>query len=162
MQQQAAAYLPSDARPRESYRGRKVFVFATRLTRLTHVLAGTSAELAMEMATAKVTDRFGGTRIATNLQALLSSSRGDALRGAIVLIASDGWDSDPPDDLAMVMAKIRRRAHRLIWVNPRAAAPGFAPKVAAMAAALPFCDDLLPANSIRQLTELVATIGRSG
>ena len=73
-----------------------------------------------------------------------------------MLIASDGWDSDPPDDLAMVMAKIRRRAHRLIWVNPRATAPGFAPKVAAMAAALPFCDDLLPANSIRQLTELVS------
>ncbi len=161
MQQQAAAYfhlMRALARATEA----EVFVFATRLTRLTHVLAGASAELAMEMATAKVTDRFGGTRIATNLQALLSSSRGDALRGAIVLIASDGWDSDPPDDLAMVMAKIRRRAHRLIWVNPRAAAPGFAPKVAAMAAALPFCDDLLPANSIRQLTELVATIGRSG
>ena len=69
------------------------------LTRLTAALAHTSAELAMEQATAKVTDRFGGTRIATSVPGPLSSRRGNACRGAIVLIASDGWDSDPPRPL---------------------------------------------------------------
>ena len=47
----------------------EVFAFATTLTRLTPALAHRSAEVAIEQATAKVVDRFGGTRIATNVQA---------------------------------------------------------------------------------------------
>ena len=72
-----------------------------------------------------MTDRFGGTRIATSLEALLRSRHGTPCAAAIVVIASDGWDSDPPEALAAAMARLRRRAHRVIWVNPRAAAPGF-------------------------------------
>ena len=117
-----------------------------------------SAELAIEQATAKVADRFGGTRIASNLRALLSSSRGNACRGAIVVVASDGWDADPPEQLAKAMAKLRRRAYRVIWLNPRVAAPHFAPEVGAMAAALPYVDDLLPANTIRSLADVVSAI----
>ena len=116
----------------------------------------------MQQATAKVTDRFGGTRIATSVLELLSSSRGNACRGAIVLIASDGWDSDPPGQLGVAMARLRRRAHRIIWLNPRMAAPGFAPEVASMAAALPFCDELLPADTIGALLDVVSAIVRSG
>ena len=61
------------------------------------MLAHRSAEVAIEQATARVADRFGGTRIATNVQALLASRHGNAVRGAIVVIGSDGWDSDPPE-----------------------------------------------------------------
>jgi hypothetical protein len=139
----------------------EVFAFATVLTRLTPALAHASAEVAVEQATAKVVDRFGGTRIATNVQALLSSRHGDACRGAIVLIGSDGWDSDSPEELAGAMARLRRRAHRVIWMNPRVAAPGFAPLVGAMAAALPYCDDLLAADCVEGLSEVVAAIVRS-
>ena len=114
----------------------------------------------MAQATAKVTDRFGGTRIASNLQALLSSHHGGALRGAIVLIGSDGWDSDPPEALAAAMARLRRRAYRVIWMNPRAAAPGFEPRVAPMRAALPYCDQMLPAESFASLVRVVREIAR--
>ncbi|MGY4682749.1 VWA domain-containing protein [Micromonospora aurantiaca (nom. illeg.)] len=100
-----------------------------------------------------MTDRFGGTRIATNLRGLLASPHGDAVRGAVVLIGSDGWDSDPPAELAAVMARLSRRAHRIVWLNPRAGAPGFAPLVAGMAAALPYCDRLLPAATFRDLLD---------
>ena len=157
MQHQAAAYfhlMRAVARTTDA----EVFAFATRLTRLTPVLAQASAELAIEQATAKVADRFGGTRIASNLRALLSSSRGNACRGAIVVVASDGWDADPPEQLAKAMAKLRRRAYRVIWLNPRVAAPQFAPEVGAMAAALPYVDDLLPANTIRSLADVVSAI----
>lgn len=136
----------------------EVFAFATMLTRLTPALAHASADVAVEQATAKVVDRFGGTRIATNVRALLSSRHGDACRGAIVLIASDGWDSDPPGELAGAMARLRLRAHRVIWMNPRVAAPGFAPLVGAMAAALPYCDNLVAADTIQGLSDVVAAI----
>ena len=47
---------------------------------------------------------------------------------------------------------LSRRAYRILWLNPRAGATGFAPKVGGMAAALPFCDHLLPAATFTDLT----------
>ena len=84
MQAQATAYLHL-MRAFALRAGAEVFAFATRLTRLTPVLAHRSAEVAIEQATTLVTDRFGGTRIATNLQALLASRHANAVRGAIVV-----------------------------------------------------------------------------
>ncbi|MEV1157441.1 VWA domain-containing protein [Micromonospora chokoriensis] len=145
----------------------EVFAFATTLTRLTVVLRRTSAAEAVAQASAAVTDRYGGTRIATNLRALLTSHHAEAVRGAVVVIGSDGWDSDPPDDLAAVMARLNRRAYRIVWLNPRAGAPGFAPRVGGMAAALPYCDRMLPAGTFqdllvvaRQLQSVTCTEGR--
>ena len=157
MQAQAAAYLHL-MRGLALRADAEVFAFATSLTRLTAVLAHKSAAVAIEQATAKVTDRFGGTRIASNVQALLSSHHGGSTRGAVVIIGSDGWDSDPPERLAAAMARLRRRAYRVIWMNPRAAAPQFEPLVATMAAALPYCDEMLPADTFRSLAHLGAAI----
>jgi uncharacterized protein len=148
-----AAVLSADA---------EVFAFATTLTRLTSALTHRSVDVAIEQASATVVDRFGGTRIASNLDALLRSRHGGVLRGAVVVIASDGWDSDPPLALAASMARLRRRAHRVIWMNPRVAASGFAPLVGAMAAALPYCDDLLPAHDLRALGEAFDAVARAG
>jgi len=120
------------------------------------------AVLAMQQATEKVTDRFGGTRIGSSIRALLASRHGGAIRGAIVIVASDGWDSDPPDELARVMARVHRRAYQVLWLNPRVAAPDFAPLVGAMAAALPYCDDVLPAHNVRALGDVVEAIVRAG
>jgi len=150
MRAQAAAYLHL-MRAFAMVADAEVFAFATTLTRLTPALRHASAQEAIARATATVTDRFGGTRIAANIGALLDSHHGNALRGAIVIVASDGWDSDPPERLAAAMIRLRRRAYRIVWLNPRAGAPGFAPRVAAMAAALPFCDRLLPAATFQDL-----------
>ena len=152
MRAQAAAYLHL-MRAFATVADAEVFAFATTLTRLTPVLRHTSAQEAVAQATATVADRFGGTRIAANIGALLDSHHGNALRGAVVIVASDGWDSDPPERLAAAMARLRRRAYRIVWLNPRAGAPGFAPRVAAMAAALPFCDRLLPAATFQDLAD---------
>lgn len=74
----------------------EVFAFSTSLTRLTAALSHRSAEVALEQASAKVTDRYSGTRLGSSLAALLAPPHGAALRGAVVVIASDGWDSDSP------------------------------------------------------------------
>jgi uncharacterized protein len=146
MQAQAAAYLHL-MRALAVVADAETFAFATQLTRLTGVLTPDC-----------VPDRFGGTRIASNVRALLASHHGDALRGAVVIIGSDGWDSDPPEELAAAMARLYRRAHRVIWMNPRAGSPGFAPQVAAMAAALPYCDALMPADTFRSLLAVIEEI----
>jgi len=161
MQSYAAAYLHL-MRAVAVTTDAEVFAFATTLTRLTPVLTHKSPLVATEQATEKVVDRFGGTRIASNVRALLASRHGGATRGAIVIIASDGWDSDPPDELARVMARLRRQAYQVLWLNPRAGAPGFAPLVGGMAAALPYCDQVLPADNIHALVDVVGAIVGAG
>ncbi len=129
----------------------ETFAFSTSLTRLTPTLALRSAEEAITRATDEVVDRYGGTHLATSLGTMLRSRHGNALRGGVLVIASDGWDSDPPEMLAAVMARARRRAKRIVWLNPRAAAPGFEPLVGSMAAALPYCDVFLPGDTLGSL-----------
>ncbi|MEV0842302.1 VWA domain-containing protein [Actinocatenispora sera] len=157
MQAEATAYL---ALGRAFVRAAdaEVFAFATGLTRLTPVLRRRSAVTAMAQATDAVGDRFGGTRIATNLRALLASRHADLVRGAIVLIGSDGWDSCPATELAAELARVRRRAHRILWINPRAGVPGFQPRVASMAAALPYCDRLLPGATLTALRGVIDAV----
>lgn len=137
----------------------EAFAFATTLTRLTPVLRGGGPPGAVvRRAGDLVADRFGGTRIAGNVADLLRSRWAPVLRGSVVVIASDGWDTDPPERLAEVLLRLRRRAFRVCWLNPRAAAPGFAPKVATMAAALPYCDSFLPADTFAALATAIETI----
>ncbi|GIE34798.1 hypothetical protein Ait01nite_078430 [Actinoplanes italicus] len=167
MRAQATAYLQM-MRAFTTAADAEVFAFATRLTRLTVPLRHTSPREAVEQAGAAVDDRFGGTRIAANISALLDSHHGNTVRGGIVIIASDGWDSDPPEAMTAAMARLRRRAYQIMWLNPRAGTAGWAPEVGGMAAALPFCDQLLPAATFADLTaaaELLrqaATIRRAG
>ncbi|HEU4362314.1 MAG TPA: VWA domain-containing protein, partial [Mycobacterium sp.] len=149
----AAALRQAGIRP-------EVFAFSTALTRLTAVLAHRSPEVALQRANAKVADRYGGTRLGRSLETLLSAPHGNALRGAVVMIASDGWDSEPPEVLDRALARLRRRAALLIWLNPRAAQPGFQPLAGSMAAALPYCDLLMPAHSLTGLRELFVALGR--
>ena len=99
-----------------------MFAFSTSLTRLTPVLSHRSAEVALARANDKVGDRYGGTHLGRSLAALLGGPHGNALRGAVVVIASDGWDADPSRDAERAMARLRRRAELVVWLNPRAAA----------------------------------------
>ncbi|MGB3481195.1 MAG: VWA domain-containing protein [Mycobacterium sp.] len=136
----------------------EVFVFATSVHRITPVLAHRSAEAALARANATVVDRYGGTHLGASVAEMLTSTHGQAVRGAVVVIASDGWDSDPPEVLEKAMARLARRAHTVVWLNPRVAAAGFAPLAGSMAAALPYCDVFLPANSIEGLREFLVAI----
>ncbi|VBA34118.1 hypothetical protein LAUMK13_00405 [Mycobacterium innocens] len=148
----AAALQQAGVRP-------EVFAFSTSLTRLTAVLSHRSAEVALQRANAKVTDRYGGTFIGRSVGALLAPPYGNALRGAVVIIASDGWDSDPPDVLDHALARVRRRAELLIWLNPRVAQAKFRPLTGSMAVALPYCDLFLSAHSLAGLRQLFALAG---
>lgn len=159
MQPVAAAHLHL-MRALAQQRRAEVFAFSTTLTRLTPTLRESTPEQALASAADLVTDRLGGTRIASSLRALLESHHGGLLRGAVLVIASDGWDSDPPEEMAAVMARVRRRTHTVLWLNPRAGAPGFAPGTGAMAAALPHCDLMLPADSFASLRAAVETIAQ--
>ncbi len=134
----------------------EVFAFATELTRLTPALRTRSTEQAMERATEQVGDRFGGTKLASSLGTLLSHRVwGSMVRGAVIVVISDGWDTESPEIMDVRMQRLGRLAHRVIWVNPRAAAPAFEPLVGSMAAALPHCDQFLSGHSVRAMEDVL-------
>jgi uncharacterized protein len=70
------------------------------------------------------------------------------------VILSDGWDRGDPAQLAEEAARLRRVAHRVIWLNPLRARPGYEPLARGMAAALPHVDHFLAGHSIGSLEQL--------
>jgi uncharacterized protein with von Willebrand factor type A (vWA) domain len=137
----------------------EAFVFATRLTRLTRHLAVRDADLALDRATGGAQDWAGGTRLADGIRSFIDEhGRRGAARGAVVVVISDGWAQDDPADIARQLARLARLAHRIVWVNPRKAAPGYRPLAGGMAAALPYCDAFVSGHSFAALQELVRVI----
>jgi uncharacterized protein len=132
----------------------EAFAFGTRLTRITRELAGRDPDCALARAAAAADDWSGGTRIGAAI-AELNRVHGRRIgRGALVVVLSDGWDRGEPEELAEEMARLRRCAHRVVWLNPLAADPRYEPLTRGMRAALPHVDRLLPGNSLRSLEQL--------
>lgn len=138
----------------------EVFVFGTRLTRLTRVLRVTDPDRALRQAAALMPDWSGGTRIGAALREFMDTfGRRGMAHGAVVLVVSDGWERDEPAVLASQMAALAGRAHRVVWANPRSAVPGFEPLTGGMVAALPHVDALVSGHSAAALADVVRALG---
>lgn len=143
--------------------GAEAFVFSTRLTRLTRQLALRDPDEALARAALAAPDWAGGTRIADSIRHFVDEhGRRGLARGAVVVIFSDGWAQEDPALVAAQMARLRRLAHRIIWVNPRKAAPEYRPLTGGMAAALPYCDAFVSGHSYTALAEVAAAIRGDG
>jgi len=140
----------------------EAFVFSTRLTRLTRIMRRTAAPIAIQRAIAAATDRSGGTRIADTLHTFdrLYGSRGMA-HNAVMVIISDGWEVGEPQAVAREMARLKRLAYRIVWVNPHKASPHFAPLAGGMAAALPYCDAFVSGHNFQAMREVAAAIAEA-
>jgi len=137
----------------------EVFVFGTRLTRITRQLRTRSPDAALRLVSEKVVDWSGGTRIGASLHELNRHwVRRTVPSGAVVLLVSDGWERGDPGLLAREMATLRRSCHRLLWIDPLAARPGFEPTTVGLRAALPNVDELVPAASVASLEELASRL----
>jgi uncharacterized protein len=159
MEPYARAYLQFLTSAAGSGPNAEAFVFATRLTRLTRALASRHPERAIQRAAAAAPDWSSGTRIGDALKAFNDRhGRRGMARGAVVVILSDGWERGDPALVAREMERLSRLAHRIVWVNPRAAASGFSPRAGGMSAALPHCDALVSGHSLEALGEVVEAI----
>jgi uncharacterized protein with von Willebrand factor type A (vWA) domain len=132
----------------------EAFAFGTRLTRITRELRGRDPDRALRRATEAVQDFSGGTRIGASLGALNREHGRRVGRGAVVVVLSDGWDRGDPQLLADEMRRLRRCAHRVIWLNPLKAHQDYEPLTRGMSAALPHADHFLAGNSVASLEEL--------
>lgn len=138
----------------------ETFTFGTRLTRITRALGHRNMTLALESVAAIVDDWDGGTRIGPALTAFIANPRyASLLRGAVVLVLSDGLERGNPDPMREAVARIARRAFHLAWLTPLAADPRFRPETRALKDILEFLDQLGNGGSLASLVDHTLHIG---
>jgi hypothetical protein len=137
------------------HRSIELFLFSTRLTRITHQFVRRQIDEALARVRDAARDWSGGTRIGEALRTLNTDWGRRALRGGpVVLLISDGWDLGEPELLKLELARLRRASFRLIWLNPLVGSPGYEPLTRGMRAALPFVDDFLSVRNLESLETL--------
>ncbi len=137
----------------------ETFTVGTRLTHVTRALRSPDADRAIVAAGDVVPDWSGGTRLGETIRVFLDrwGQRGMA-RGAVVVVFSDGWERGDAELLGEQMARLKRVAHRVVWVNPHRGKAGYEPLQTGVLAALPHCDDFLAGHSLATFAALTKVI----
>ena len=133
----------------------ETFAFATRLSRITEQLRGSSYRTALDRLSRDVRDWSGGTRIGASLADFHGRWPRLLDRRTIVVVLSDGWDTGEPEQLAGALQAFGRRAGKVVWLNPLLGSPSYQPLTRGMQAALPHVDVFAPAHNLSSLEKLV-------
>lgn len=139
----------------------EVFAFNTELVWLTPLLARGDVRSVVDRLCASVPDWSGGTRIGESLTSFVERHLQHCTDAkTIVVILSDGLDRGDPRLLAEATRTIRRRARKLIWLNPLLGDPRYEPEARGMRAALPFVDHFAAAHNLESLERLIPYLTR--
>jgi len=140
----------------------EVFTVGTRLTHITRAMRQRDADRALVAASRTVPDWSGGTRLGETLKVFLDrwGQRGMA-RGSVVVVFSDGWERGDVALLAEQMLRLRRLAHRVVWVNPHRGKEGYLPVQQGIVAALPYVDDFVAGHSMATFEELIEVVAHA-
>jgi uncharacterized protein with von Willebrand factor type A (vWA) domain len=145
------------------HRRLEVFLFSTRLTRISRQIRIRRLDAAAAAVSHAVPDWSGGTRIGEALREFHQRwSRRVMHGGPVVLLVSDGWDRGDPAVLRDQIARLQRSSHRLIWLNPLIGTANYAPLTRGLQAALPFVDDFLPVRTLNNLAALAVHLNTIG
>jgi len=136
------------------FRRVETFTFSTRLTRITEHMKSSRSYGQVLRRLGEVRDWSGGTRIGDSLAEFNREWGRIVDRQTIVIVLSDGWDTGDPDVLATELLRIKRRAGRVIWLNPLLGNPSYEPLTRGMAAALPLVDHFASAHNLQSLRDL--------
>jgi uncharacterized protein with von Willebrand factor type A (vWA) domain len=131
------------------------YLFHTRLVRITEALRDKDAMRAIGRLSLMADGFGGGSKIGASLNRFSDTYARRFVDGrSVVMILSDGYDTDVPDQIAQALEKLRKRNCRIIWLNPLKGWADYAPVAAGMAAALPYLDLFSPANTLADLAAL--------
>ncbi|GAA4658915.1 vWA domain-containing protein [Arthrobacter cryoconiti] len=138
----------------------EVFTLGTQLTRVSAALRRTDADDALAQAGRTVPDWSGGTRLGEVMRAFNDRWGQRAIaRGAIVVIASDGWERGDPALLGRQVQRLHQLARRVIWSNPHKGKQGYEPVQQGIKAVLPFVDGFIGGHSLKSFEELLKVVG---
>lgn len=140
----------------------EVFTLGTRLTRVTSALRVPDPENALALAGRTVPDWSGGTRLGEVLRAF-NDRWGQRMvaRGAVVVIASDGWERGDPALLGRQTERLHHLARRIIWANPHRGKAGYEPIQQGIRAVLPHVDFFIGGHSMQSFEELLDVVANA-
>jgi len=134
----------------------ETFAFATTLHHISKELNKFSINKSLQEVINKIPDWSGGTKIGASLEQFNNEFGHKYLTSkTLVIVLSDGWDTDEVDLVGENMKLIHRKAMKVLWLNPLAGSGDWQPEVRGMKAALPYVDALLPFHNIDSLREVV-------
>ncbi len=132
------------------------FIFHTRVTAVSEALHDPDPWRAQERLHLIAQGWAGGTRIG---ESIAQFNREHAPRlvhsRTAVVVMSDGYDTGDPAVLSSALAQLKRRARRIVWLNPLCNRPGYAPVCQGMVAALPHLDVLAPGADLASIAAVL-------
>lgn len=139
----------------------EAFLLHTRLVRITDALRDGDGVRAVDRLNLLADGFGGGTKLGSSLKVFNASYARRIVSGrTVVVILSDGYDTDPPDVIAAELARLRRRGCRIVWLNPCLGWRDYEPVARAMAAARPHLDLFAAANTLDALAALEPEFAR--
>ncbi|MBT8159228.1 MULTISPECIES: VWA domain-containing protein [Arthrobacter] len=140
----------------------EVFTLGTRLTRVTGALRVPDPENALALAGRVVPDWSGGTRLGEVLRAFNDRwGQRAVVRGAVVVIMSDGWERGDPTLLGRQAERLHHLARRVIWSNPHRGKAGYQPLQRGIKAVLPHVDYFVGGHSMQSFEELLDVVANA-
>lgn len=137
----------------------EIFFFSTDLSRATRRFERGDFESAVTQIPEAISDWGGGTRIGHCLKLFNETFGTRQLSNKdIVMIFSDGWDRGEIDVLDNQMTFLKRKAHKIIWLNPLMGTRDYEPICRGMSTALPYVDYFLPMGNLKDLGAISQTL----
>ena len=132
------------------------FIFHTRVTAVSQALRDPDPWRAQERLHLMAQGWAGGTRIGESLAQFNREHAPQLVHSrTAVIILSDGYDTGEPALLSDALAQLRRRARRIVWLNPLCNRPGYAPVSQGMVAAMPHLDLLAPGADLASIAAVL-------
>lgn len=137
------------------------YLFHTRLVRITEALRDKDALRALARLSLLADGFAGGSKIGESLDRFASTyGRKFVDNRTVVMILSDGYDTQSPDGISDALARLKKRGCKIIWLNPLKGWDGYEPTARAMAGALPHLDLFRAANTLDDLAALEPELAR--
>ncbi|MDS0297795.1 VWA domain-containing protein [Halogeometricum sp. S1BR25-6] len=149
-------------RARAAWDDSRVFFFDEDVREVTDAVDAHTAAAALDALDAAEARWGGGTRIGDSLARLRETAPEAVDRHTVVFVVSDGLEMGDVAGLERELSWLRRRADRVLWLNPLATAAEYEPTARGMAAALPFVDGLFAFAGERDVREMARQLCRQG
>ena len=131
------------------------YLFHTELVRVTDALRDENTGRSMEKLSLLANGFGGGSRIGHSIKKFSKTyARRFVNSRSVVMILSDGYDSNNVNDLVKALTNLKKRGCKIIWLNPLKGWKDYAPVTASMAASLPYLDLFSAANTLNDLAAL--------
>jgi uncharacterized protein with von Willebrand factor type A (vWA) domain len=139
----------------------RVFLFDTDVVEVTEMVTRAEGSTAGTLRAAAV-EWGGGTRIGAALDAIRRTAPHAVDRRTVVVVVSDGLDVGEPELLADGITWLADRADSVVWLNPLAVSPSFAPKSRGMSTVEPYLDALFGFAEAADLAAAASQLERRG